>query len=257
MSTTENPIREYEAGHIGQDSQTEEINSFMEPANVEASDQPEPEPELTFEQRCAQLERAITRHPLMREIMYKMLDYCQVETELDALEVEVTAYPEYAACQQSVVAMANILIKHFGLRCIEHAADGSVVSEADKEGLDEDQIDDLVAYLSYETTLEGAHYVEQNRPEARLITLFNLNPQRSETYVELLEFLEQAPRSYREIKTMMKGKPALETIIGGRTQTMQPSVFVDQLERAGAIVWNGGWILSSAGTSLLNEMRKA
>ena len=36
---------------------------------------------------------------------------------------------------------------------------------------------------------------------------------------------------------------------------MQPSVFVDKLERAGALVWNEGWRLTEEGEAFLQDLK--
>ena len=47
---------------------------------------------------------------------------------------------------------------------------------------------------------------------------------------------------------LLLGRPALQTVIDGHVETMQPSVFVDKLERSGALVWKEGWCLTEEGT---------
>ena len=183
-------VEEYETGHINEESGTEELNNFMQLANIEASSsegqyaQTEP----SSDEKLAELQYAIARQPLLREILYKILQFCRVEANLETLEKEVASFPEYATCRYSAVALANILVKHYGLKLVEHSSDGSVVQEADKKGLSEDEVDDLVAFVSYVTTPEGEVLVEQHEPAFRLAQLLEVDSSYDAFYRELLEY---------------------------------------------------------------------
>lgn len=203
------------------------------------------------------LESTVNRHPLNREIMIKVLQYCFEERALHDVEEEIQTYPEFVQCTQNPYRLVRFLVEAGGLDEVERAEDGSVVRPEDKEGLTEDEVDDLVCEVGYVTTEAGRVLVEANLPEARLHALLGLVPEREGTYREVLEFIAQTPRSYAEVKEFLAGRPVLEVVIDGVRQTMQPSVFVDKLERAGALVWDGGWRLSDGGLRFLEESRAA
>lgn len=82
-----------------------------------------------------------------------------------------------------------------------------------------------------------------------------LAPERADVYRELLEFTAAKPRTYHDIAELLRDRPVLETVIGGTRHTMQPSVFVDKLERAGALVWNEGWRLTEEGEAFLQDLK--
>lgn len=64
-------------------------------------------------------------------------------------------------------ALVSELVDHGGLALFELDAAGNVVTEADTEGLTENEIDDLVASFAYETTEVGRAVAERlNRPIA-------------------------------------------------------------------------------------------
>ena len=54
---------------------------------------------------------------------------------------------------------------------------------------------------------------------------------------------------------LLRGRPVLETVIGGERRRMQPSVFVDKLERSGALVWKEGWCLTEEGDAFLRDLK--
>lgn len=232
-------------------------NGFADPANTDVDARVAAQKRadsLTQSQQMAVLAEAVTRHPLNREIMYKMLVFCQEERSLTSLEQEVAAYPEFASCTQNPRSMARSLSDSFGLRTIERDAQGDEVTPERKEGLSEDEIDDLVSSLSFETTPVGRDFVEQHAPTARLTELLAFTPERADTYLELLSFVREAPRSYAEIQSLLANRPVLNVVIDGQPQTMQPSVFVDKLERTGVLVWDKGWTLTREGEEFLEGL---
>lgn len=233
-------------------------NGFSKPA---VTDIPDPEEEveevveLAFDQKYDLLAAALVKQPLNREILYKTLVFCQEEHILQDIEKEIATFPEFPRCVNNQYAMITNLTRNYGLELIERDIDGNVVTPEMKEGLTEDEEDDLVYSFHYVTTDVGRAFVENYSPKARLIELLDLRPERKDTYIELLDYL-RTPHSYPQIEALLKGRPALETIINGHIENMQPSVFVDKLERAGVIyfVSNKGWALTEDGVSYLEEM---
>ena len=106
------------------------------------------------------------------------------------------------------------------------------------------------------TTPAGLAVVEQHAPRARIIELLDLVPERKDAYIELLEFCSEEPRTYNEIRQLFVGRDVLVRLVNGEPQTMQPSVFVDKLEAAGAVEWRDGWVLTGEGRSYLQELRE-
>ena len=194
MDIDERPrVIEYADGKIDPQTGEQIKNSLMEAADRDVKED-EDEPELTPLEKEQKLRWAVTRQPLLREIMYKIMDLCRTETELHDLEDAVDGFPEYAIIRQSALSIADILVKNHGLEVIERDGEGNVVLPEQKEGLTEDEVDDLVATINYRTTSFGEDYVRANRPAVRLEQMLNLNPERRETYAEVLQFLDEEPR---------------------------------------------------------------
>ena len=212
--------------------------------------------QLSPEEQLEVLTETVTRHPLNREILYKTLAYCVEEHPLPDIEAQIATFPQFKSCTQNQFALISMLTRAGGLECIEYDEQGNRVLPEQKIGLTEDEEDDLVWSFSYKTTEVGARFVEQHQPRARLIEMMNLNPNRKEAYAQVLEFIGAKTRSFPEIDALLRGNPALETIINGRNETMQPSVFVDKLERNGALVWDKGWNLTEEGREYLEELKQ-
>lgn len=219
--------------------------------------EPGEEIELSFDQKLDALNLTVMRHPLNREILYKALAYCREERLLREAEDYIASLPQFELATQNQYYLLMSLVKAHGLEFIERDDDGNRVTAEMKEGLTEDEADDLVATWSFKTTDVGDWFVDYNKPKARLIDLLDLVPERADTYTELLEFVADEPRTYGQIESLLRGRPALETIIDGHRETMQPSVFVDKLERAGALIWDKeGWTLTEEGRDFLQDLKE-
>lgn len=226
----------------------------MDVAALVADDLPDAA-ELTFEEKLAELNRTVMRHPLNREILYKTLAFCAEERPLREAEDFIAALPQFERATQNQFYMLMSLVRSYGLDMIERDEEGNRVLPEQKDGLSEDEVDDLVAEISFKSTDVGDWFVDYNKPSARLVDLLHLVPERTDTYIELLEFVEAAPRPYGQIEELLLGSSALQTVIDGRVETMQPSVFVDKLERAGALVWKEGWTLTEEGREFLEDLK--
>ena len=239
-----------------EDRETEAVdNGMCDPAFDDVSGLDcETQPERPFEERLYDLERAVVRQPLHREILYRTLAFCETGRLLREVEEEIESYPEFQHAVQDQYHLALVLERAGGLERIELDEDGEVVTADRKAGLSEDEVDDLVYDVRFETTELGREFVSRHTPKARLEELLDLVPARRSTYVEVLEFCEE-PRSYDEVKKLLEGRDVLHAGEDGTRQPIQPSVFLDKLERAGAVVWDGAWRLTEGGKDFLGELK--
>ena len=187
--------------------------------------------------------------------MYKTLKYCTEERVLRDVEEHIATFPEFPRVTMNQYYLITSLVEAYGLELIERTEDGQRVTPEMKEGLTEDEVDDLVFSLNYRTTPIGEQLVETRSPIHRLERLLDWEPLRRDTYVELLAFIAAEPRPYAQVESLLKGSPVLETVINGRIETVQPSVFLDKLERAGVLVWNKKWEITEEGREYLEGMQ--
>lgn len=222
-------------------------------SNLAAQQDPVDFIELSFDERCELLEEAIVKHPLHREILYKTLAFCKEVRSLESIEAEISSYPEFKQATQNQYHLIVSLEKAGGLNRIELNAAGEAIDEAYRTMLSKEAHEGLVHYVAFITTDEGRAIVDQHAPLARLKELFALNPERAKSYCNLLAFCKEQPRSYQEVEDLLKDSPVLLRDEEGIQQPMQPSVLIDDLERAGGIVWEKGWRLTREGESIQRE----
>ena len=231
-------------------------NGMANPAPTDVSQIEEISAEdLTEEEKYAALNACVLHHPLNRELYLRVLRYCAQEHELHDIEQKMETFPEFPRCTMNQYYMIKSLVESFGLEYIERTEDGQQITPEMKEGKTEDEIDDMIYNFNYVTTPLGLRLIEERSPRKRLEALLEWEPSRRDTYVQVLDFIAEEPRPYAQIESLLKGTPALETVIDGRIETMQPSVFLDKLERAGVLVWNKKWQITEEGLDYLKEMK--
>ncbi len=201
----------------------------------------------------AAIEDTVCRHPLNREVLYRMLAYCAEERALDDLEREAASWPEFETATQNQYRLAEHLVRAGGLDPVERDERGAIVME---QGARRGRRRRPRAFRSVSHHRSGrALRRAGHRPQARLVELLQLAPERADVYIELLEFVRARPRAYNDIVELLRGRPVLETVVDGERRRMQPSVFVDKLERSGALVWKEGWCLTEEGDAFLRDLK--
>lgn len=211
---------------------------------------------LTHEERVAAIDRMM-EGPRFREIYFHILDFCQEQRTLGEVESLVGGLPEFAHAGQNQYRLIINLEDAGALDRLELDEKGDVVTEAMKEGLTDDEVDDLVCEYAFIDTDAGREVCAKMQPDKRMEDLMGMFPKRVKTYRQVLDFCKQ-PRTFKEIDTLLKGADVLKT---GSANTitnvpLQPSVFIDQLERSGGLVWKGSWNVTEGGRRYLELMEK-
>lgn len=220
----------------------------------DAAAAPEDEP-MTFEEQVAQLREMTQSSPRFRELEYRVLGLCMEQRMLSELEELIGKMPEFKTCGQNQYRIIVYLEEAGGLERLEIDEAGNTVTPEMIVGLTEDEIDDLVCDYAFLTTEAGRAVYEEMKPEKRIDDLLKIIPARASTYREVLEFCKQ-PRAFKEIDALLSGRDVLKSgSLNPMTNIpLQPSVFVDNLERSGGIVWDGAWKLTEGGRRFLEAL---
>lgn len=215
------------------------------PTDVETARNSTAETEApTFDQQCDRVFHTVVRQPLQRELMVEILRFCQ-QTQLQSnVEQHILDDVHYADALVSPYRMMQELVAAGGLAVQELDEDGNPVSEEDKAGLTEDQVDDLVWDFSYATTPAGAHVVDYYSPQHQMARLMDLHPDAGEAFCRILSYCTQ-PKTRGELEQFINSNDLARFL--HCSSTPRPSVFMDRLETAGLLVWKNGWKTSDAG----------
>lgn len=174
---------------------------------------------------------------------------------LGDLERRIASLPGYEKLKNPPYFPVSWLHEAGALEELYLDAAGNVYEAKDVETLDEDAFDDLVAQYAFRTTENGRRLAGEFSPQRRLARLLEAEPARRETYLELLGFMREK-RDFSQIERLLRGRDVL-TLTAEDGVTLQPSVFVDKLEAAGAISFDGGWMITVGGKEMLDAIDEA
>ncbi len=222
------------------------------PAAASTPDVSEGEP-VSLGERIEAILHLMNAAPLHREIYVKLLGFCAQRRTLGEAEDEVGGYPEFPQAALSNYRLIRNLVDAGALDWIELDGDGEPLAEERKAGLSPDEVDDLVADFAVQTTEAGAAAAERMRPERRLEELLDREPQRSDALLDVLTFC-QDPHSLGQIADFLEQGGFLDNLRAITGQPLQPSFFVDMLERAGVIEWQGSWRITTGGRLALEQL---
>ena len=197
---------------------------------------------------------SVTKQPLHREVLLAILSYCETARDQADVEAHVASLPEAAGAMQSPYRLMQQLVAAGGLTCTELDAQGNEVLPAAKEGLSEDELDDLVQGWRYETTNAGKQVAAYFAPARRMARLLDVHPTAAAAYSQVMRYCEQ-PRSRNDLAAFIEREHLLETIqaVLPKGSELRPSVLMDKLEAAGMLAWQNGWTITDAGRRYLQE----
>lgn len=205
---------------------------------------------FTFEEKVHKAETLLKHNPSFRHIFRHVLEYCEYEAVLLAdLEDFVGNQPHFATLKTPQYFPIYWLVEAFALEELYVTDDGSLLTAEEVAPLSEDEFDDLVVTYAYRTTQTGIEAAQRFSPRTKLTQLLNDEPDRSSTYLEVLNFLEEK-KSFASIEALLRNRAVLQDTSRDGV-TLQPSLFVDKLEATGAITYDGGWRITPEGKEML------
>ena len=207
------------------------------------------------EESIARVVECLFNHPRHRELLYKALVHCQTERTEHAAEEFLARQPEAAQALQTPYTLLRNLAAAGGVTVIAHDAQGLALDETRceqlrAEGLDDDALADLVAERRVLTTPAGCAACELLAPEHRTLAAIYKVPERRATFVRLLDFC-RTPRKLADINQLLADDPALAPSQRTAGQKLHACYFIDRLEEAGGLVWDGSGVTTDAGTRAL------
>ena len=211
------------------------------------------EEELGREAQIDDVLRCIAAQNSLREILYKMIVFCEEQRTYEEVERFVLASDEcvHSHILQSPDALMTMLVKHHALTKTPADIDGNGIDADRLDPLDEDAVDDLVVTHLFDTTEAGKAAVALISPEARLRAQLAQDPRRTDTFFAILGFCEQHPRTFPEIKDYYQSHDEFSKETAVDSQQLAADFYVDKLEHAGMIVWKGRWEVTEAGRQAL------
>lgn len=205
----------------------------------------------------AEFERALScvkKQPLNLEVLVAAIEYCLQPREQSEVESYIQSTTADKGALQSPYGLMRQLVASGALSCTELDTQGRAVCAAQKEGLTEDEVDDLVQGWRYEATKAGREVVAYFSPDRRMERLLDAHPTADGAYRSVMRYCE-TPRSRSDLAAFIERGELLDALqaVLPKGSTLRPSVLMDKLEAAGMLTWDGGWMLTEAGRRYLEE----
>lgn len=210
--------------------------------------------EETLEARVSKVIMCVGAQNSLREVLYKTLAFCQDAHEFTEVEDFIVVQDEfvYSHIMQTPFTLIEMLLRAGGLFQEAIDAQGNVLSDEQLAALPDDEADELIATYRIQATEAGRQAVRLLSPEHRIEAQLELRPHRRDTYFAVLDFCQQ-PRTFPEIEAFFKSTPDLVQDVVAHHHKLSPDFYVDKLDKAGALVWRGAWVVTDAGKRMLAE----
>lgn len=171
------------------------------------------------------LER-IAAEPDCGNILYKILKYCEKERTQKEVEEAILSFPEMKNSMFSPAVFLSWLEEAGGI-------EGKAHEQSEQRWI---------------TTAAGRNAVRIQSEENRLRKLFDEESRYHDIFIQVLEFCS-SPKSRIDIEFLLKENPILE-----KTK-VYPSFFLENLEKAGGLVWDEKWKTTQAGKDFLRLLK--
>lgn len=215
--------------------------------------------------------RRIASEPKVEKALWRLLAFCEDERDFEEIVEEVSAYPEV---KNSPFAVETLLFWLIDAGAVQRLRNGEPW-EGDDAQEDSNAADVFAADAEsekgeflYEEGLETSDLnIESEDAEEPVVETFLISEagatslaafRAADPIADLRSRHERYEPLFTEILNFCRtpqAKAAIDDIVRGNPLTENPRVlpafFIDQLERAGALIWDGGWKTAEAGEQWL------
>lgn len=197
----------------------------------------------------------IKYNPLLKKPLLCTLSLCEEGEITDRLALECAAQEVWSDdYRQSPEVSIDILIRN-GALTEQVFVDGAVYDGALEDiQLDETIPDDAVAEVCINMTEIGQHLLNAYAPETTLQTLLREKPQYHEVFLTALKTCDsECGCSRTDLESALNEMPPLQPNPDTLRREVYPQYFIDALEAAGGIVWQGAWRTTDVGKAALAQ----
>ncbi len=196
----------------------------------------------------------IEHNPLLKKPVLALLALCDQHPEADRSFIENAADELWeASYSQSPAVVVDILVRSGALE-EQVLADGQPYEGTIQDmQLDPEIADDVVAQALLSVTPEGADLLESYAAENTLHALLAEKPQYEAAFQTVLAACAVEGGCARADLEQALGKlPQLQPDPHTKQTAVYPQFFIDALETAGGIAWDGAWRTTEAGRAAVS-----
>lgn len=195
----------------------------------------------------------IEHNPLLKASLRTMLALSAAHPNADRRTLEEQALEQWdAACRQSPAATVDILVRNGAL--VQHVfVDGAPYDGTLEDlQLDEAVAEDAAAESRIALTDVGRELLDAYAPEATLRALIDGKPHYRAAFTAVLAACNAEEGCSRaNLEAVLNALPELAPDPDTQQTRVYPQFFIDALESAGGIAWQGAWRTTDAGKALI------
>lgn len=209
-------------------------------------------PKSPFEEQVDAVLTCVGSQNSLREILYKILVFCQERREFGEVEQFIQSTPEgtYNHLLQEPYTLIHMLLKERGLDGYAYDEQGNLIEGDEYADYTPQDMQNIANTYEVQTSAAGIEACELISPERRFESLMMQHPHRSETYYQFMAFC-QTPRKLPEIQEFYEQHTEFAHDTVQIHHTLSADFYIDKLEKAGVLVWMGAWKLNEAGQKIL------
>jgi len=177
-----------------------------------------------LKQAAGKVSQRISSEPALKIVLYKILSFCESAHTYPEIWHEISSYPEMKNALQTPPVLLKWLVEAGGI---------GLISTEEREP-------------TWETTPAGRKVIQDENAGSRLERLLTEDPVYRDIFIQALQSCV-VPMSRIAIESTLKGNALLES------SKLYPGYFIEALERAGGLEWNGQWRTTKAGQEFLEQ----
>jgi hypothetical protein len=179
-----------------------------------------------------------------KHIIFEMLKYCETPRTTEELDAFLEPLLRHRRSVYSTVVFCDILLKNDALKYVSSQDDEKSAPDSKAEHL---TIEKKPEGMWLTTDLALA-YVKEYSPEAKLLEVLEERPELKPIYRLILQFCLEKSRTSNALASLVDDNPLLQDT------RLRSGYFIERLEGFGALLWEGEWVTSALGITILDSL---
>lgn len=195
----------------------------------------------------------IDHNPLLKKPLLTMLSLCESHPDAERRTLEQLALDQWSdEYRQSHATTLDILVRNDALSEQVYVDGEPYDGTLEDAQTDAAVADDAVAESRIAITSIGRELLDAYAADKTLRDLIAGKPHYLKVYTTILETCNaEAGASRTDLEQAVSALPALQPDTETQRTRVYPQYFIDALESAGGIVWQGAWHTTDAGKALI------
>lgn len=200
----------------------------------------------------------IEHNPLLKRPVLEILSLSEKNPHAHRNEIEDTAKRNSEECYslQTPTTIVDILIRNGAIEEQIYVDGEPIEGSLQDVQTDASVSDDAVIDQRISLTDEGKELLDEYVGEKKMRELLASKPHYKQVFISILEACTSSTGSSRTtLERTIDALPQLAPDENG-TRQIYPQYFIDSLETAGGITWQGAWHITDEGRTVMDEFKE-